>query len=336
MLFLLQEKKNLSVSECLYWHTVFSSDGTELLVSGMDNAFQLWDTRLKQCINTYNGHTGWVRAACFLNNNNMIASASNDQTIKIWDKQTNKCLKTFQGHTGYVTSVCSLHNNNNKLASASYDKTIRVWNYDHDDNNNDDDKKDSSSPIKILTGHLDIVTSVTYIQGCKKLASACYDKTIKVWDVEQGTCLVTLYGHNNFIRHLVPIPIPIPTIQEYKDGYPLYTIASASDDQTIKLWDIENGTCINTYIGHTDSVSCVAFFLDKNDNKIYLMSASYDKTIKVWGIENGTTCLETFMYHQQRIRSISIHYKEKESLLNIASVSDDTSIKLSTFHTSPK
>jgi hypothetical protein len=56
------------------------------------------------------------------------------------------------------------------------------------------------------------------------------------------------------------------------------TLASASRDNTIKLWNLESQKPIATLTGHSDSVWSVAFSPDGNT----LASASFDKTIKLW------------------------------------------------------
>ncbi|MEH2421976.1 MAG: AAA-like domain-containing protein, partial [Nostoc sp.] len=58
------------------------------------------------------------------------------------------------------------------------------------------------------------------------------------------------------------------------------TLASASHDKTIKLWNLETGKEITTLRGHSDSVNSVVF---SRDGKT-LASASHDKTIKLWNL----------------------------------------------------
>ncbi|MEM9219669.1 MAG: hypothetical protein AAGD25_35745 [Cyanobacteria bacterium P01_F01_bin.150] len=57
-------------------------------------------------------------------------------------------------------------------------------------------------------------------------------------------------------------------------------LASASDDGTVKLWDIESGAAIQTFSGHNALVWSVSFSPDGTR----LASASSDGTVKLWEI----------------------------------------------------
>jgi WD40 repeat protein len=72
------------------------------------------------------------------------------------------------------------------------------------------------------------------------------------------------------------------------------TIASASHDQTIKLWNSQTGKLIRTLYGHTLPVLSVAISPDGQQ----LVSGSLDETIKQWNLNNGekTRSLKTDGY----------------------------------------
>jgi hypothetical protein len=61
------------------------------------------------------------------------------------------------------------------------------------------------------------------------------------------------------------------------------TLASGSEDTTIKLWDVAGGGAPRTFAGHRDSVTAVAFSPDGHT----LASASNDHTVKLWDVEGG-------------------------------------------------
>ncbi|MCC5616087.1 serine/threonine protein kinase [Nostoc sp. CHAB 5836] len=99
------------------------------------------------------------------------------------------------------------------------------------------------------------------------------------------------------------------------------TLASASDDQTIKLWNLASGQEIHTLEGHSNWIWTVAF---SPDHKI-LASGSADKTIKLWNIDTGKL-IRTLQGHSDGVTSVA--FSPDGKTLASGSASKDKTIKL--------
>ncbi|KAK3305078.1 uncharacterized protein B0T15DRAFT_383696, partial [Chaetomium strumarium] len=119
-----------------------------------------------------------------------------------------------------------------------------------------------SACLQTLEGHSNNVRSVAWSHDARRLASASYDKTVKIWDPTTGQCVATLEGHSGSVNSVAWSP-------------DARRLASASSDETVKIWDPTTGQCVATLEGHRNSVNSVAWSPDASR----LASASGDETV---------------------------------------------------------
>jgi WD40 repeat protein/serine/threonine protein kinase/tetratricopeptide (TPR) repeat protein len=129
------------------------------------------------------------------------------------------------------------------------------------------------------------------------------------WYYLHGLChreLLTLRGHGHGVISVAWSP----------DGRRL---ASASDDQTVKVWEVATGKEILTLRGHTDRVESVAWSPDGTR----LASASWDATVKVWEATTGKDTL-TLRGHTNQVWSVAW----SPDGTRLASASQDRTVKV--------
>ncbi|KAK3315358.1 nuclear distribution protein nudF [Apodospora peruviana] len=221
--------------------------GNTLLAScSADLSIKLWDpVDDYKNVRTLLGHDHSVSAVRFIPaSTNLLVSASRDMTLRIWDVSTGFCVRTHRGHTAWVRDVFP-SSDGRYLLSAGDDMTVRLWDMSAVAT------RTESSKLSLL-GHEHYIeccalappTTYQYLApmaGLKKvpparssaefMATGSRDKTIRLWSA-RGTCVMTLVGHDNWVRALVFHP---------GGKY----LLSASDDKTVRCWDLsQEGRCV--------------------------------------------------------------------------------------------
>ena len=80
------------------------------------------------------------------------------------------------------------------------------------------------------------------------------------------------------------------------------TLVSASDDTTLKVWNLQTGESRQTLTGHNDVVNSVAITPDGKT----AVSASDDETIRVWNLDTGKSELNFDRTRRTGFNSVAI------------------------------
>ncbi|TMS38225.1 hypothetical protein L596_004995 [Steinernema carpocapsae] len=139
-----------------------------------------------------------------------------------------------------------------------------------------------------LTGHEGGISSVRFSPDGSQIASVSCDKTICVWNTDDGSLVRTLTGHECGINDCA------------WNSSRSNILATCSDDKTVKLWDVSTGLCIKTLKGHANFIFAVAF----NPEGTLIASGGYDETVRFWDV-GSMTCLATLPAHDDPITSVS-------------------------------
>ncbi|GMH10342.1 hypothetical protein Nepgr_012183 [Nepenthes gracilis] len=174
------------------------------------------------------------------------------------------------------------------------------------------DPTESFTPYRLkqtLVGHKRAISAVKFSDDGKFLGTASADKTARTWSLsttssfsDDNTSPNSPFSlHQEFLGHEQGISdLAFSSDSRY--------LSTASDDNTVRIWDVATGQLIKTLHGHTNYVFCVNF----NPQSNMIVSGSFDETVRVWDVKTGK-CLKVLPAHSDPVTAV--HFNHDGSLI---------------------
>ncbi|KAF7140429.1 hypothetical protein RHSIM_Rhsim06G0058000 [Rhododendron simsii] len=209
----------------------WNKKGDYLLSGSFDETAIVWDIKTGEWKQQFEFHSAPTLDVDWRNNVS-FATCSTDHMIYVCKVGENRPVKTFSGHQGEVNAI-KWDPTGLLLASCSDDSTGKIWSMKQDTYVHD--LKEHSKEIYTIrwspTG-----PGTNNPNQQLVLASASFDSTIKLWDVELGRVLHSLKGHRDSVYSVAFSPNG-----EY--------LASGSLDRCLHIWSVKQGKLVKTYTG---------------------------------------------------------------------------------------
>jgi WD40 repeat protein len=288
------------------WGILYLPDGRRTITCTDDGSLQVWDLESgkQEGKNWQDKDSRSTRAIALSPGGKEVASGSDDGIVRLWDIETGKVTARWTGHSSGVPSVC-WSPDGSQLVSGSDDGTARMWNVE------------SGETILelIKTGHT-YVRVVHYSPDATMIATGGYDggnASVKLWDVKTGELLKTLkadklgevlclawcsdvdtlisgslnFSHGSLRKFDTAIGAQTAVLEGHRNLVKALSLspnhrilASASSDNTTRLWNIETNQPIGPPLLHKAMVRSTAF---SPDGKL-LATVCDDHHIYTWNV----------------------------------------------------
>jgi WD40 repeat protein/mono/diheme cytochrome c family protein len=259
-------------------------DGKLAALAGADRTVRIFDIEANRDLRRCIGHTASVWAVEFSPDGKQILSGGKDGSVRLWDVETGRELRKFDGHSDLVTSV-AFSPDGRRALSADIDGELLLWDLER------------GTVIKEFACREEVkYPTAAVIAPDGRTCVVCAGRSILLLDAVTGRLIRSLNGHTGWVVQAVLAP----------DGRKL---VSASDDGTVRLWNLDNGQQERTYRGHQTGVKCVAFSPDSTR----LVSGGNDSTVRLWDLASGEE-LKMFAKHSEPLVAVTFIDSGRQTL----------------------
>ncbi|XP_048562265.1 transcriptional corepressor LEUNIG-like isoform X2 [Triticum urartu] len=248
-----------------------------------------------------------------------------------------RCMASSKGFTFREVSsarastnkvvCCHFSSDGNLLATGGHDKKVVLWN------------AETLKQKAVLEEHSLLITDVRFGPSIPRIATSSFDKTVRVWDVDnQDDTVHTFTGHSASVMSVDFHPNKDDLICSC-DGngeIRLWSISSgravrnfkggssqlrfqprhggflaAASENVVSILDVETQACVRIFEGHTEHVDSLCW----SPTGDYVVSTSED-TVKVWSVNSGNeNCVQELNSTGSKFHACAFHPKYPSLLI---------------------
>ena len=196
----------------------FSSNGENLVTVSHGKPIRIWNVETGKCILELVGHTDKVCDVSYTKDGKRIVSVANNGEICFWDAKTGRCLKKEMKN--FLIKSILFNQNDTRIVSINGGNSAIEWS--------------ANQTICRLLGHTSILNSVEYNSSGNLIVTSSDDKTVRIWNADNGDCLHVLKGHTKKVCTASFSP---------NSDY----VISVSEDNTIRVWNVDSEICVQMH-----------------------------------------------------------------------------------------
>ena len=221
-----------------------------------------------------------VRCVRFIARKNWFVAGSDDFQLRIFNYNTHEKVAAFEAHPDYIRCL-AVHPTSSIVLTGSDDMSIKAWDWEKGWKN-----------IMTYEGHTHYIMNLVFNpKDGNTFASACLDRTVKMWSLGSPTANFTMDAHDKGVNHV-----------DFYHGADKPYLVTTGDDKTVKVWDYLSKSCVQTMEGHTNNVSFAVF----HPSLPIIISGSEDGTVKIWNA-NTYRIENTLSYGLERAWCVALH-----------------------------
>ena len=236
----------------------FDHSGRFVATGGNDRTVRLWDAASGEPIRGLDGHEDAVLSVAFSPDDRWLLSSSYDGTARLWEVATGTTLAVLQGHSWWVWQA-AFSPDASQIVTAGQDGRVIVWSVQ---------EGGAGVVCEALTefcGHDGPVQTASFAPDGLEVVSGSDDGRVLVWKpsevqpIDLAARIAGLPEETPPHRALAGHDAAVSSVCYSSDGG---LIASAGNDNVVKIWDAPSGKLIKTLRGHGGRVRSCQFSPD--------------------------------------------------------------------------
>lgn len=299
---------------------IYTPDGQTVISAGEDWQIHQWRVNDGERIQSFTGHAGVIFEMDINEDGTLLASVSGDATmaddpndfeeraIKLWDVVSGELLRTINPNSGFIRTV-DLSRSGDMVAIGVWDSTnsgtARIY--------------DTTTGVEThrFFAHTMPLTSVRFSPDDSLLATAAWDRNIRLWDIRRGIEVSKFVGFADRILSVAYSP---------RGDYLAIGIGNIGDneimlerenaiDTSVWLWDVKDRDEVLSFQNHEDWLWTVDITSDgrivaTGSGPLRLPTAQQgqaqipiDASIRLWDKQTGTE-IARLQGHSNTVHSV--------------------------------